>query len=566
MRITIGIIVLAIVLAAPASAGLIADWGEGFGDEGLSGVNSQQITAVDYDGAGNIYVAGSFRGNINLGGSTLFAQPNNVNDFFLAKFTSTGQHIWSVRGGGSGNEWVHDIDVEPSGAVALVGFTASPTFIVFGDSTATNGQNDAFLVNYSSAGVYGWSEVWGGAFNDEATSVAWRTGTNSIIVSGLFVGSVDFGPGALHTAVGGRDFFLLDVKVWGVTAFAATVGSTGDEKWTSILIDSNDDIIFAGTFENTINMGNGPLVSIGAQSACLARIPAVGSAATWSQGFGGTTAGDACWASSITTDGASFYMTGSLRGSANLGTGSLTSAGETDVYVAAYKSTGTPTWSVRGGSTTGDGGSHIDYYNGQLSVAGFITGAGTFGPYQLQPIGNFDALLLVYDTAGNIDRAKIGGSEFVDIAYQAAINQDGICMVGSFRSTANFDAVQLVNVVATAEDGFVVRYVENSSVGVNDAIIPAFTGLDLSAPRPNPLRESTVIEYLSDVPGGVREASVYDITGRLQRRLSVADSGPSGRLHWDGRNSRGVPVPAGIYFIRATDGNSTTNRRVTVIR
>ncbi len=565
-RIAKGILLFALLIALPASAGLIADWGERYGDEGTGAYNFQRISAVDFDGAGNIYVAGEFRGQINLGGSTFFSNTVNKYDIFLAKYSPAGVHIWSVAGGGSDNDRVHDIDVASTGGVAVAGETSSPIFTMGGASDTTNGQSDAFAVQYSSGGVFGWSRVWGGTSMDVAHSIAWRTGTNSIVVSGTYRATVDFGVGPAHTAAGFADFFLAEVKVWGVMSAADVFGGTGDEKWTSVCIDQNNDVIFAGTFENKIDFGNGALTALGDQDACLVKIPSIGGAATWSQNFGGTAAGDACWSTSVATDGSNLYLTGFLLGSADLGSGTMTSAGGSDVWVAAYKSGGIPTWSVLGGSIQSDFGNQIDYYNGRLSVAGLVQGNANFGPLQVTSAGDYDALLLVYDVSGNIEYAKSGGGSSYDEATQAAFDSNGICMVGTFRGTADFGGIQLINPVNTVGDGFMVRYVENSSVGVTGAIVPVLHGLTLGAAQPNPFRDITVLEYASEGDGGIRSADVFDVAGRLVRTLNRDGVAQVGRIRWDGRNDRGVSVSAGVYFIRVSDGLSATGRRVTVVR
>jgi len=61
---------------------------------------------------------------------------------------------------------------------------------------------------------------------------------------------------------------------------------------------------------------------------------------------------------------------------------------------------------------------------------------------------------------------------------------------------------------------------------------------------PNPFHSLMQIRY--GVSGGLPRLSVYDVAGRVVRRL------PAGRIaSWDGRDNRGRRLPAGAYFIEA---------------
>jgi len=85
--------------------------------------------------------------------------------------------------------------------------------------------------------------------------------------------------------------------------------------------------------------------------------------------------------------------------------------------------------------------------------------------------------------------------------------------------------------------------------------------------HPNPLTTRTSIRL--DVPahvGGVTLA-VYGIGGQLVRRLSDGAVG-RGRhvVTWDGRDERGMPVSAGVYFVRLEAGGEVRTQKIAVAR
>jgi hypothetical protein len=82
--------------------------------------------------------------------------------------------------------------------------------------------------------------------------------------------------------------------------------------------------------------------------------------------------------------------------------------------------------------------------------------------------------------------------------------------------------------------------------------VPPHPGLLHNAP--NPFSEWTTIAY--DLPAEARvKLEVFDVTGRLVDVL-VDEHRPAGpgSVAWDGTNSRGTAVPAGIYFSRLSAG------------
>ncbi len=84
------------------------------------------------------------------------------------------------------------------------------------------------------------------------------------------------------------------------------------------------------------------------------------------------------------------------------------------------------------------------------------------------------------------------------------------------------------------------------------------------APRLRPSRLPVQL-YWRGAGGGVAHSIVlFDITGRRIRSLE-AGSGPDGVTEWNGRDARGVLVPAGLYFARLISGSIHVQTRVVLL-
>ncbi len=69
---------------------------------------------------------------------------------------------------------------------------------------------------------------------------------------------------------------------------------------------------------------------------------------------------------------------------------------------------------------------------------------------------------------------------------------------------------------------------------------------------PNPFQSDVRINLNSGSKSGV---TIFDISGRRIKEFKLIDTSIS--LHWNGRDEKGCPVPAGIYFIEIKTDNQT---------
>ena len=160
----------------------------------------QYGTAVDVDPSGNIALAGSFYGTIDLGSGPVTS--NGSTDLLLAELDSDGNALWSHGFGDASAQSATGLAAGPSGNLVVTGYY-SGTLDFGGGPLTSAGLADFFVAKFDSDGEHIRSQHYGDAANQLAIEVAVDE-TDDAVVFGEFNGSVDFGTGLL-TSAGSQD-------------------------------------------------------------------------------------------------------------------------------------------------------------------------------------------------------------------------------------------------------------------------------------------------------------------------------------------------------------------------
>jgi hypothetical protein len=217
-----------------------------------------QGSAVATDGSGNVVVTGYFSGTINCGGANLTSA--GLGDLFVAKYSATGQHLWSKRFGGTGDDIVYGIAVDTAGDVVLTGqFTNT---VNFGDTALTAltsaGYGDVFLAKLlGGSGGHSWSKRFGSTTRtDVAYGVAVDGGRN-VAITGFFGYGADFGGGMLVAQ--DYDIFVAKYDPAGThissKRYGDPPGQYAGQFGTAIAMSSGGNMFITGYFQGTLDFG-----------------------------------------------------------------------------------------------------------------------------------------------------------------------------------------------------------------------------------------------------------------------------------------------------------------------
>lgn len=550
-------------------------WSKRFGDGGL-----QQVFSVDTDAAGNIAVLGIFQGSIDLGGGA-FASAGDW-DVFLAKFDPSGTHLWSKRFGAGSIDDARSVNVDGSGNVIIAGFSQGG--IDFGGGAlASGGSHDAFVAKFDALGTHLWSDMWGGAGDQQAQSVA-SDAAGNLFVGGQFDSSLDLGGGPMVSA-GNLDAFVAKFDGSGVHQWSKRFGDGNVQKTIFVGTDASGDVTAAGNFSGSIDFGGGPNASVGQVDVFVAQFNAAG-VHQWSDGHG-TPRNEEVWGLSVHSTG-NAIVSGYSEDSINFGGGPLPHAGSEDMFMARIDALGQHVWS----NSYGSGGYQSSFGvavapNGDLLLGGQFFNTVNFGGGALASAGTGDASLARFSDDAPI---PVLFREFHAIARGAAVevswdltSDEPLTSYVLYRTVGNSRAT----VVAQGSMALDVRaFVDNGVIPATtyryELVIRAESGSEFRSPsasvttpgvssslgqnRPNPFNPTTSIEYSLSESAPVVIA-IFDASGARVVRLNegVREAGTH-RVVWDGRDAAGRAVGSGVYFYRIEGMPNAGARKMVLLK
>jgi hypothetical protein len=117
-----------------------------------------------------------------------------------------------------------------------------------------------------------------------------------------------------------------------------------------------------------------------------------------------------------------------------------------------------------------------------------------------------------------------------------------------------------------SRDGPSYIYRTRGSLGATGVDVAVPAGSDAPSARPNPFAGGTTIEFQRS-ESGVARLTVHDASGRVVARLPGVAPGPGvAQVRWDGKDTAGKPVAAGVYLLRLESAGGVSTGRVTRLR
>jgi hypothetical protein len=418
-----GLMVLIVLFLSPASVAF-GQFAFSFGSSG-----QEYGKAIAIDGSGNPIVAALFQYTIDIDpNGTSNLQSNGGVDVVLVKYTGSGSLVWGKRfGGTTTTDAPHGVGVDGAGNIFVTGYfgsqmTTAPQTANFnpngGGALTTKSDFDAYLAKYDSNGNYRWALGLGnsgGNTEERGWDIAVDAQGNSYI-AGAFHGTVDFNPRGTPNI---RQLASPDAGL-----FLAKYDSSGINQW-AIVVDARDTSVFTEAY------------------------------------------------AAVDFDAAgNVYFAGNFRGTnVNFdpqGSALMTSAGQTDMFLAKYTTSGTFVWAKRIGGPLQDivspGAMRLDntglpWFTGRISgTVNFNTGGGT------NIVTGSSLFLAGYDASGQLRTAFGMPSNPGDGGHRVDFDvQNNVYVAGWMNGTVDFDPNGTYNVTAVSPtaDVFLAKYTNN---------------------------------------------------------------------------------------------------------
>jgi hypothetical protein len=367
---------------------------------GLGGANEDFGTLIAIDSAGNSYVSGQFAGTTTLGQDTFTALADY--DAFIVKLDPIGHVLWARHYGSTQYVSISDLKVDQQGNVLIGGGYGGA--VDFGGQSLNAPSGEGFVAKIDPAGIALWAFPFGNSGSDFVTRLAIDPAGN-ILATGNFVGPItEFG--GSYSGLAGQDPFVFKLDTNAQPQWIKTFGgNVSGDFGNGIASDAAGNVLISGLIRGTVTFAGGPpLTATAGGNGYIAKLDALGSH-VWSKVVPGSPSSSA---SSVAVDASGrVYATGSFQGTTDLGGGTLTSAGSSDVFLVQYDGAGNHLWSKRFGGSGSDSGSLLVPDGGQHVFAqGNFSGSIDLGLGPLVAAGSNDAFFARLDETGAIEWNK----------------------------------------------------------------------------------------------------------------------------------------------------------------
>ena len=496
--------VWALLIVAPAYAQQVD---QVIVEDSANGTISFQRVAVD--GAGNRYVTGRFTGDVLFGEGANSQQLNGTDDMFVAKYNVLGTLVWvkefesDFAGGGIPGVTPTGIATDVSTNGLYVGGHFVNALIAGGPVLVSSDTNaDGFIARLNLVtGATEWANQIRGTKVILVNDLVDARG--NVAITGRFQGAAEFigtfntGKNLLTETVNGDDMFVASYSQVGQLIFAQKAGGGGAEGH-SLRFKSNT-IMVVGDFQGTARFPDRlkptQLTAVGSSDGFVASyfdngdlkfVKQIGSAGSES-------------ALRVVQGGIHFYVAGAFENTLTIGTTTLTSRGQRDLFLVKY--------SMFDGAINGVaqiGGDGLDFLSGLASDA---KGVGE----SIYVTGRFLGAQLTVGTGASAIQLPNNGSN--DTTFVAGLNANfapfsGQTVQGKFeqsRLTAELDGtLHLVG-------GY--RNAVTFGSGDRAITIPApaaGSGLAVARFRPNSFVANPKLLYVSPTGSGKVSGIAFD--------------------------------------------------------
>jgi hypothetical protein len=265
----------------------------------IGGTNQDSGQSVRVDASNNIFIVG-LTNSRDFPVTSNAAEPNFLGgtyDLFIAKFSPSGELLYSSYFGTAGDEYNEEFDLDSSGNLVIVGVTSSANLPVTSDAYQSSrcGASDGFIIHLANdCSTIQYCSYFGGRGWDMVGSIDINN-NDDIYVSGVTTSSSEFPltENAFQTNLDTihRDFFFAKFDSSNNLVYSTFFGGSHMDDCFGLSIDSQGQMFISGrtwsddfpikkAFQETKSQGDNP-------DGYIAKFSADGKQ-SWTSYFGGS--------------------------------------------------------------------------------------------------------------------------------------------------------------------------------------------------------------------------------------------------------------------------------------
>jgi hypothetical protein len=230
-------------------------WAHAYGDSMAQ--NSAGVAVVPL--TGDVHLIGSFEGSMNIDPASM-TQLTSADEFdaFLLKLDQAGSLVWGKRFGGTKTQTGVAVATAPDGTAVITGTFEQEIALDAYTFTADGLAEDIYVAKLDASGNVLWASSFGDSQQQYARAVA-LDDQGRIYLTGAFKGTIDFGGGLSITAQSHLNVFVAVLGPDGAAVDARAFPADKDQWGTAIAPDTCGNIVLAGTYDEVLDPGSGPL-------------------------------------------------------------------------------------------------------------------------------------------------------------------------------------------------------------------------------------------------------------------------------------------------------------------
>jgi len=599
-----------------------------------TGQSSAHGLAMDH--SGNMFVCGTFTDTLTLSTGTLLAigpNPPGNPDVFLVKYATDGTVLWARSGGNSTqgtNEVGYAVAVDPSGNSYMTGEYSGASPTSFGGIEIAVTGGGTFAVKYDQSGTVQWAKslstagvgngiatsgsslvyVFMGGFptssvfklnaSDGTVADTWNfngflpdqvmklsvDGSGNVIISGSFMGTVDFDPGGGTSNLvsdGFTDGFIAKYTSSGGLLWARKLTSTGADAVKNHALSAGGDVYLSGVVEAAGTMD----VAAANAGEVVGRLDSDGNG-LWLRNATSLLPGPTLvdlYADGIGVDGSGdYYIFGvGLPNGGDIGT--FTIPGVNHFHIVRYSSAGAVVYAKFATSATSILQPRaIAVYGSDLyNVVGGMVGETVFDTFTLSDINGSPrqaafsaqvgdvtspvlASLATAEATPDVVRLRwyVTGLEGAAFVERRRGDEEWVVLGEAVRGGTDYLVYEDYDVAPGERLTYRLQWHEGGAELYSDPVritVPHAIGRIALAAAPNPA--SGAFDALISLPGsGEAALAMHDLLGRqvMERHIDASAAG-----HMIVRVGT-TGLPAGLYWLSLRHGGVEARTRVSVVR